>query len=573
MTYVDLLTYLTDVQKIEKNDMAELLAIPQKHIDGVLCGQMPLKKKWLKNLSLYTGIPKDAILAGNFVLNIPDGEPAPVIKDAYVSEAIREANTQRLNAYAKKRYKTFHDDVVAVKVMGIISIATSWIIPLALMVIYSITAASDIIKIMLMGIIPAMIGVSVIRNVFKFAKKGVAADEKTFKYFSILSIIQTTVFIASLVAFEWVSSVAVVAIVLVALPVLYHTFIVKSDKLSYAKHILVSLLCAGAYFCLFLLFISGEKFTNAENATQIFVSSGLFWSGWASSYFSFGSILLCKFYYCKRNGISKHFGAINKKKVFKNSKIAKSIISLVLVGVIIFSIIYIAPVVVFDKIISSASAFPGEEPTETKYLDYDKGDISFAADEEVIIIEKENYSLKIPAYLERNENATISETYQNKEKMSSLMIEDTYLDYDEFLFADAEDDSERKYNERIRNAIIERYGFFPKGEYEFYKLMKLISEDTISPLNRDLFTSVSILKSTQQLVGDDVVYLYEDSKKCLCIRENRIEREDGTFSCIYNISGNANGDYDKFVSITVLVVTGTADMDLPFKIINSIEMK
>ena len=60
--------------------------------DDVLSGFVPLKKKWLKNLSLYTGIPEQAIATGAFTLNAPDGEPAPVVKDAYVPEAMREAN-------------------------------------------------------------------------------------------------------------------------------------------------------------------------------------------------------------------------------------------------------------------------------------------------------------------------------------------------------------------------------------------------------------------------------------------------------------------------------------------------
>ena len=126
MHYIDLLNYLIDVQKIEKDELCELLAIPKKKLDSVLTGATPLKKKCLKNLSLYTSIPLDAIRSGNFVLNIPqaevvEGEEAPkIIKDAYVPEYIREANTKRLKAYCKKRYKNRRDDVLGLNIINII---------------------------------------------------------------------------------------------------------------------------------------------------------------------------------------------------------------------------------------------------------------------------------------------------------------------------------------------------------------------------------------------------------------------------------------------------------------------
>ena len=48
MHYIDLLNYLIDVQKIEKDELCELIAIPKKKLDSVLAGATPLKKKCLK---------------------------------------------------------------------------------------------------------------------------------------------------------------------------------------------------------------------------------------------------------------------------------------------------------------------------------------------------------------------------------------------------------------------------------------------------------------------------------------------------------------------------------------------
>lgn len=575
MTHIDLLNYLTDVQKIEKADLAELIGIPQKKIDGVLCGQVSLKKKWLKNLSLYTNIPTDAILTGNFALEYPqtpDGETEPVIADPYVPEAIREENTKRLNFYSKKRYKTFYQDVVMIQLMGIIGVALSWIAPLVLMLAYSIVAASDLFKIMLLGIIPAMLSVSIIRNVYKFTKKGVPADEKTFKYYAVLSVIQIVFFTISLVVFEWVSPIALVAAVLTAVPIIYQAIIAKDNELSYLKNIVISIICVAMFIPLALFFFTGEKFDALENEEQIISSLGLFCSGWLSTYYATASIIVCKYYYSKKKIISKHFGPINKKKIFKNCKIAKSIISLILVGTVIYSVIYVAPVIAFDKIFTSATSFTGEEINEPECLDYDKTDIFFAENEEVVVIEQENYSFKLPAYMERDTEAEMSEIYRNMDKMSSLIIDEEYLDYEEIMSLNGEEE-QKEFSEMLRNSITERYGFFPKSEYEFYKLMDLIFEDTINPFNRDLSIAVSTLKGMALMSANEKVYLYEDSERCLCVRINCFEREDGKISYFYNISGNKKGDYDKFFCFTMVSVSNVSDMDLPFKIINSIEMK
>ena len=113
----------------------------------------------------------------------------------------------------------------------------------------------------------------------------------------------------------------------------------------------------------------------------------------------------------------------------------------------------------------------------------------------------------------------------------------------------------------------------PQSNYEYFKLVRLVSEDTISPFNRELSTIASTLKSVQQMMGDEKVYLYEDSEKCFCVRAQFFKRDNGNVSCIYNIDGNAISDYDKWFSFTVIVVADEAYSELPFQIINSIEMK
>ena len=121
MTHIDLLNYLTDVQKIEKSDLAELIGVPQKKIDGVLCGQIELKKKWLKNLSAFTGISIECITTGNFTLQYPveaqelqvEGEQPTVAPEQTpeIVEALKDYNYERLTAFCKKRYKNRLDKI------------------------------------------------------------------------------------------------------------------------------------------------------------------------------------------------------------------------------------------------------------------------------------------------------------------------------------------------------------------------------------------------------------------------------------------------------------------------------
>ncbi len=574
MNYIDLLNYLTDVQIIEKEDLAELIGIPQKNMDSVLCGAVSFKKKWLKNLSLYTGIPKEAILAGNFVLNAPEGELAPVVKDAYVPEAIRQGNTQRANYYTKKRYSSQHNDLILVKILSILGMVVSWFILIAMLLLFKFTAVSDIIKIMLMGIIPAIIGVSVMRNVYKFAKKGVCKDEKTFKYYTVLTIAQIFIYVISTVAFKWISPIAIAIAVGTALPLIYQVFIVQKEKVSYIRSFALAILWITLFVSMGFLLVVSDKFGDIQSEAQLITMLGIFFSGWLSTYLSIASVFASSCYYQPRKTISKHFGPVVKKPVFKGNKIAKSVVAVVLVTILFFSTIYIAPILLVDGLMSTAMDKYNGKNVETQYLDYNKGDIIFAEDEQVIIVEKENYSVKLPAYLEKNENVTTRDGFQNKEKLTVVFIENTVLDYSDVFIYDGDDEKKREANEKLNKAIEERYGFIPKGQYEYFKLLKLISEDSISPFNRDLSMAVSLFTNVSQMLANDKVYLYEDSEKCFCICENSFERNDSQFTYNYSINGNAKGDYDKFFSISVIVVSDSAaDMDLPFKIINSIEMK
>ena len=163
MHYIDLLNYMVYVQGFEKAELAELIAIPIKKVNDVLSGITPLKKKNLKNLSLFTGLPLDTIVSGTFTLNAPqpsasDGDGVPkIVKDAYVPEYIRNANTSRLNAYCKQRYKNELQDVSLLKVLHILFVIGSVFAICSLLLTSGDLSLSNCQKTFIVGLLPVIL--------------------------------------------------------------------------------------------------------------------------------------------------------------------------------------------------------------------------------------------------------------------------------------------------------------------------------------------------------------------------------------------------------------------------------
>ncbi len=588
MTYLDLLKYLIDVQKIEKEDLAELIGIPQKKIDSVLSGALPLKKKWLKNLSLYTGIPKKAIQSGEFVLNYPQGEKVPVIKDAYVPEAIREANTQRLNLYAKKRYKTFRDDVVLIHHISMIGAVIGIIIVAVILGAFSMVGLSglqasssiDFISIMLIGLVPAIISVSISRSTYRFAQEGTPADEKTFKKYTVLAVIQLCIFIVTTVAFKWVSPLSVATLIGATLSLIYIVFFDGlSGKGSYWKYILSAIVIGFFFMVSPFALHGGEELANAGTETLFDIFFSVHFVGLFLSFLSFANVVVCCYYFRKRIGISKHFGAVSRKPVFKKAKFAKSIVAIVIALAIIFSTVYIAPVFVVEKVMAMSFGF-SDVKYEPRFFDYEKSNIVFEENEDVFIVDNKSFTMKLPSYMVIDNESKTFERYKTEGKNLYITIYDKYNSFEGVFNIGsygAEQDQIDQILEGLEKAVLQRYGFLPKSEYEYGMLMRMVYEDEISPFDRDLRLASIVLKATDHFTLENFnFYLYEDAEKEISIKEYISQREDGKHVRLYDINGNVKGDYDKFVSVGITLLednVGDVDGDLVYKIVNSIEMK
>ena len=576
MHYIDLLNYLIDVQKIEKDELCELIAIPKKKVDSVLAGATPLKKKCLKNLSLYTNIPLDAIKSGNFVLNIPqnefaEGEEAPkIIKDAYVPEYIREANTNRLKAYCKKRYKNRRDDVISLLIVQILLSVIGVAISLFLAYAIRTVGYKSSLTVFSAGIIPAVLGLIIGVNSYKFAWKGTAKSEKHFTFYTILYIIQVLLYTIVHVATKWTSPLAFVFAILAVLPVIYTVFFEKNDKLKYVKSLILGVFSAFSVGSIFILTAASDYLNNVEDERILVLAGILSFFGFLILSVSASNLIVDFTFNRKRNNLAKHFEPVNKKNIFNGKVVFKNITVITLLIAIFTSLLYVLPIVSYKKYLDE---YIGVTNVSDRYHDYDKHNITFAENEKYYVIENDIYSIKVPEKLSINSDTELSTNYKDSNSTLSILMYKEFIDVEEIIDKSYQN-TEMPINLNIKQEIKDRYGFFPKSDYENNKLMRMIYNDNVSVLDRRLTIATYYFRVSDSLIlNDDKIYLYEDEEKTLSVQTSSYNRDDGKTTYFYTVSGNAIGDYDKFFHFTILTVCENEEEDFAYKIINSIEFK
>lgn len=577
MHYIDLLNYMIDVQKIEKNELAELLAIPVKRIDNVLSGITPLKKRCLKNLSLYTGFPLDAISSGSFILNNPqiavtEGEEQPqIVKDAYVPEHIREVNTKRLNDYCKKRYKNRGNDVLGLLIVQILFSVIGVIASMFLMYTFKIVGLASSIKVFTIGIIPALLGLIIGVNCYKYAWRGTVKSEKHFVFYTILHIIQILSYTIALVVSKWAAPLSIIFAILAFLPVIYTVFFEKSNKLNYIKSLILGFISAFFIGAIFILVASSEYLNSIEDDRTFAIAGILSLIGFFIISISSSSLIISFTFNRKRNNLAKYFEPFNKKNVFNGNRILKNILVVFLLTSIISSVMYVLPVIGLRN--DLAYVLNREEGLTKRYLDYDKQNIIFTENEKYTLIENDIYSIKVPDKLLMSSDTEISTIYKNNDNTLSIIRDKEYIDVEE-LIDNAHQDVEIPIDLNLKQEINKRYGFFPKTLYENDKLMKMIYNDNINIFDRHLNIAVYYFIFTDAvLMNDSEIYLFENGEIAFRIQKRSIDRKDGKTAYIYDVSGNTIGNYDKFFDFTILTVCDNEEEDIAYKIINSIEFK
>ena len=588
MTYVDLLTYLTDVQKIEKEELAELLAIPKKHIDGVLCGQVPLKKKWLKNLSLYTGIPEDAIQTGNFSLETPaqteeeqgEGEEAPVVEATpEMEENLKNYNYDKLMYFCKGGYKKRYRDIKQAFVIQMIFPILSLVFSVAVAVlVFMNSPMTNIWLFPLTCFIPVLLSLVPVRGLFKIANSGSKNEEKTFKTYSLISLIPMLIHSIAGVCFDifpvWALGFTFASFLIPIYFVFIKGFEKRVSDLQVSSGIFFSFLITVGFGGSILTGDFLER--NIDNPVTVIVMIAIL-VAWSVS-----ALTLCYvnyFYNCynKIRNVSKYFAPLPEKTLFKKHHLRNKLIAIVLAAIILICGTYILSCAMIYVNVDSVINYEGYSAPE--YSEYDKQDITFTEEDEVVTLDYEYFTFKIPADLKKNEKITTQDSYNSDPMGGIVMIYTEGNIWGESLsklyYSEDADEKQNELMGELKQEIVDTYGFYPQSPYELKQIIKEIREDGVSFFDRKQGAAViSLLIFDTTLNYADEEIFFEDSEKELVLSVRRTELSDsGNTSFLCQVEGNKKGDYESFVNITIMLRSDYSDEDLAYKIINSIEMK
>lgn len=592
MTHIDLLNYLIDVQKIEKVELAELLAIPLRKIDNVLCGQIALKKKWLKNLSAFTGIPTECITSGNFTLQYPveaqepqaEGEQTPVVPEQTpeMSENLKQYNYDKLMDFCKVRYKKRYRDIKQAVVIQIVFAILGLLFSIACGVFVVLQKPmTDILLFPLICFIPTFMALLSVGSLFKIAKNGSKCEEKNFKIYTLLSILPMLLHSVAGICFKvypvWSIGFGVASF----LPLIYLVFIKAIEKNITGFKIFLSIAFSFITTAAFLSSVFVGEFIERDTDTEILMACFMaIIASWGIVALTF--VYVYYFYFCYHKVIvtSKFFQPLNEKVLLKKHHIRNKIIALVLASIIFVGGTYILSCAIMYWNVDAILNY--EDTIVPKYSDYDKQNIIFTEADEVTIIDTEFYKFKIPADMKKNEEIKTQDSYKSDPVGGIVMMYTEDNLYGESLSKlyegeDVEDLDERqaKYMAELKQEIIDTYGYYPQSAYELKKILRDIREKGINFLNRKQTAAViPIVIFDTTLSYDDEVIFYKDEEKELVLSVRRTEHSNtGRSTVTCQVHGNKKGEYEKFVDVTIMLRSDYSDEDLAYKIINSIEMK
>ena len=435
MTHIDLLNYIIDVQKIEKNELAELIGVPQKKIDDVLGGVKPLKKKWLKNLSVFTSIPEQVILAGNFNLQYSvetqesqvEGVQPPVTPEQTpeMAEALKDYNYSRLMSFCETRYKKRYRDIKQGLVIQIVAAIVGLLFSIACGVIVVLQKPMmEIFMFPLICFIPSFMALLPVGNLYKIAKTGCKHEEKSFKIYTALSILPILIHMIAGVCYKVYPEWAIVFAAASLLPPVYFVFIKDLEKKTTQIQSTLSI---------FFSFITSSGFCYSvvvgdfieRDAEEIVIETSLIAVvvAWGVVAIALCFINYFYYYYYKVIVTSKYFQPLPEKPLLKKHHMRNKIIALAFATAILVGGTYILSCTSIYLNLNSVLNY--EETVVPEYSEYNKQDIIFTEADEVTVIDTEFYSLKIPADMKKNEEIKTQDSYKSDSSGGIVMM---YID-------------------------------------------------------------------------------------------------------------------------------------------------
>ncbi len=425
MTHIDLLNHIRITNNLTRSELALLLNIPEKSINDVLEGKIPLTKKQLKNLSFFTGITTENIVSGNF----------PIITDA--TEA--EANINLHQKLMKENFETHKFE----KFMKTRTICTTRILRpcLFFFVLFLILAFlssciygfgfsvispfNSVILYTLTYIFPVLISLLSLKKLYKIAIKSSVSDEKSFKFY--FTSIYLSAFVFSLFSLvsghtKFIAFILYgVSFILPLFKTFYSTTIVSTRKAvnSNLRLFVISnfIFLATAIFCCYNLK------ENIILLPQYIVTTIVL-------FITFNILIGITLRHTYNITWRDHFGKITHIPVYKNSRKFISLISSIIIISIISSICHFGAITLYRVVEKSSTQSYTPIPREM----YDKSDVNFSKKEGYTTVTQTNCSLKIPEGLAPTKETESSKLYENEKNTITVYITEDSIENADDLF-------------------------------------------------------------------------------------------------------------------------------------------
>ncbi len=586
MTQKELLNYILEKEKLKKEDLAKLFGIRKKNTEKVLNGELSLTKRQIKNISLFTQIPEEAITREELVL--PDLHNTGVV---FVDEEfVKNQNTARFQNFIKNRFKIQFISLFLLKIfVYFILIFLSIFAGCAFYSAFIENIDKSTVFSAFFTLIPYLLCFASVVPIFKIIKKANYNEVKRVKIYYYLIIFANLISIISILALNanhWGFFVSLLIGSLIPLVFL----ILENNKNSNKKQnkILSTILICAACFVIGSIpdypETDREMYFGIIPAVLNLVLVATHICYWAIKDFS---------------EFSNKFQMLNDKKCLKKKKVLHSLISVLLVTTIVAGTTHFGMLIVIKVALTNVIG----TYDVASYSVYDKQNIVFTDEDETQTIQNGDFTYKIPVefidktnkdrqtetftslvHYNADETIMVASTYDSSEQesFSDIMsfdedMFDSLLFEQDILFEESLKIMFTKHGEITKNLLEKKYGFAPKTFYEFQKLGSLLNPQEINYWNKQEAIShvtLLIMHATTSPAYFDKIYLCETEKEVgVLYYKEHINEETGVRYHQYHYSFDAPNSSWSNKAVVVRLPEELASTDLAYKIINSVEIK
>lgn len=592
MTQAELLNYILEKEKLKKEDLAKLFGIRKKNTEKVFNGELSLTKRQIKNISLFTQIPEEAITREELVL--PDLHNTGVV---FVDEEfVKNQNTARFQNFIKNRFKIQFISLFLLKIfVYFILIFLSIFAGCAFYSAFIENIDKSTVFSAFFTLIPYLLCFASVVPIFKIIKKANYNEVKRVKIYYYLIIFANLISIISILvlnANHWGFFVSLLIGSLIPLVFL----ILENNKNSNKKQnkILSTILICAACFVIGSIpdypETDREMYFGIIPAVLNLVLVATHICYWAIKDFS---------------EFSNKFQMLNDKKCLKKKKVLHSLVSVLLVTTIVAGTVHFGALLTLKATIEYLleNTDTGVNYTFKQYSEFDKYNIEFTGKDETQTIENCDFTYKVPvefidktrkeqqseiitSLLHKNEDETIlvastnekgeKESFKGVLSYSEEMLDDYKPDGETVFLEESLDIMLLKFDEMTKDMLVEKYGFYPENQYDFQKLGGIMNLREVNYWDKqEAVCHIPLLIMVAVAIPFyEEVYFYETEEIEGFVSIKKFTNEEtGEISCSYFFDFNKKDSEWLDCRVMINLPEEVASTDLAYKIINSVEIK